>query len=492
MDMQVNAKKMASIGLLAMLPLAALQAAPEVKSVTFGYSSSKAKETKFQVKYSNGNYQSLTPSVVMKLGDGHVSCEKHTAFGGAKLYLGSPWYVNNSIADNGAFVDSNVLVTETTYVGNQAVTEANPQGLRFDINLAQVSKQIFDPVQVVKDELAKAKNQGMSEVDFLKQDRLFEVKRKVTLAGRCYGNNTQAAMGWEISEKNVSFMVQYQGDPNVKETPVLGLQAPAKPKPGFQQGKINLKVTDGNILTNSLNYSNLNCPANLDFSVKYKGVGKGSCHGEGLGGTILVDAPPFRVVASNLTTAGVGAKLDVAGLERGIRHGVGSDGRALAIMPSELYKNLSDDETAALIAWMQSLPPVQNELPETKIKPLGRIIAGTGSLPTAVDLIGAEAPHTAVAPPMAVTLEYGRYRASTLCVACHGQRLEGAQPPDPSSPPAPPLMNAATWTLDQFRTAMRTGQTPTRQLDDMFMPYTVTAHLTDEEIEALHMYMRSL
>jgi mono/diheme cytochrome c family protein len=93
---------------------------------------------------------------------------------------------------------------------------------------------------------------------------------------------------------------------------------------------------------------------------------------------------------------------------------------------------------------------------------------------------------------MAVTLEYGRYRASTLCVACHGQRLEGAQPPDPSSPPAPPLMNAATWTLDQFRTAMRTGQTPTRQLDDMFMPYTVTAHLTDEEIEALHMYMRSL
>jgi hypothetical protein len=275
MDMQVNAKKMASIGLLAMLPLAALQAAPEVKSVTFGYSSSKAKETKFQVKYSNGNYQSLTPSVVMKLGDGHVSCEKHTAFGGAKLYLGSPWYVNNSIADNGAFVDSNVLVTETTYVGNQAVTEANPQGLRFDINLAQVSKQIFDPVQVVKDELAKAKNQGMSEVDFLKQDRLFEVKRKVTLAGRCYGNNTQAAMGWEISEKNVSFMVQYQGDPNVKETPVLGLQAPAKPKLGFQQGKINLKVTDGNILTNSLNYSNLNCPANLDFSVKYKGVGKG-------------------------------------------------------------------------------------------------------------------------------------------------------------------------------------------------------------------------
>lgn len=272
MDIQVNAKKLAVIGLLAMLPMAGLHAAPEVKSVTFNYSGSKAKETRFQVRYSNGIFQSLTPSVLMTLGNGEVFCEKHTNFGGAKLYLGSPWYVNNSIADNGAYMTSASNMVSAPVVG-EPVTEGVPQNsLKFNIVLAQVSKQIFDPVQVVKDELAKAKNQGMSQADFLKQDRLFEVKRKVTLAGRCYGNNTQAAMGWEISEKNVSFMVQYQGDPDFKE---LGLQAPAEPKPGFQQGKINLKVTDGNILTNSLNYNNLNCPANLDFSVKYKGVGKG-------------------------------------------------------------------------------------------------------------------------------------------------------------------------------------------------------------------------
>jgi hypothetical protein len=53
-------------------------------------------------------------------------------------------------------------------------------------------------------------------------------------------------------------------------------------------------------------------------------------------------------------------------------------------------------------------------------------------------------------------------------------------------------MNAATWSLEQFRAALRTGQTPTRQLDDSYMPYPVTAHMTDEEIEALHMYLRSL
>jgi hypothetical protein len=278
MNMQVNAKKLATLALLAVMPVTALQAAPEVKSVTFDYSGSKAKETKFQVKYSNGNFQSLTQNVAMTLGNGHVSCEKHTDFGGARLYLGSPWYVNNGIADNGAYVQSVAnVVAVTTWGTFNTMTEGQPaNSLKFNIALAQVDKQIFDPIQVVKDELAKAKNQGMSEVDFLKQDRLFEAKRKVTLAGRCYGKDTLSHAGWEISEKNVSFMVQYQGDPMLKEEPGLGVLAPVKPKPGFQQGKINLNVTEGNILASSLNYNNLNCPANLDFSVKYKGVGKGS------------------------------------------------------------------------------------------------------------------------------------------------------------------------------------------------------------------------
>lgn len=219
-----------------------------------------------------------------------------------------------------------------------------------------------------------------------------------------------------------------------------------------------------------------------------------ACHGATLGGDVLVEAPPFRAVASNLTSGrgGVGARLDVAGWERAIRHGVGVDGRALLIMPSEIYTNLSDEDAAALIAYLRSVPPVDHDLPATKIKPLGRIIAGTGKLPTAVDLIGTAKPHRPGTPPVAATLEYGEYRASTLCAGCHGPRLEGAQPADPSSPPAPPLMNAATWSLDQFRTALRTGMTPTRQLDDSYMPYTVTANLTDTEIEALHMYLRSL
>src|SRR5690606_39103581 len=97
------------------------------------------------------------------------------------------------------------------------------------------------------------------------------------------------------------------------------------------------------------------------------------CHGQRLEGTVLIDAPPFLVVASNLTSGagGVGGQLDAAGWERAIRHGVGVDGRGLVIMPAEAYTHLSDTDLAAMIAYLESLPPVDNELPATEVRPLG-------------------------------------------------------------------------------------------------------------------------
>lgn len=218
------------------------------------------------------------------------------------------------------------------------------------------------------------------------------------------------------------------------------------------------------------------------------------CHAERLEGQVLVDAPPFRVVASNLTAGrgGVAPRLDALGWERAIRHGVGADGRGLAIMPSEMYVHMSDDETAALIAWLVALPPVDNELPTTTIRPLGRIIAGTGGFQPTSAMIDHARPHVATSPPLAPTAEYGEHRAATLCAGCHGPDLAGMQPPDPSSPYAPSLHLSKSWTLDQFTAALRTGQTPARQLDSLYMPYTVTQHLEDVEIEALHLYIRSL
>jgi len=218
------------------------------------------------------------------------------------------------------------------------------------------------------------------------------------------------------------------------------------------------------------------------------------CHADRLEGQVLVDAPPFRVVASNLTSGrgGIAPRMDALGWERAIRHGVGADGRGLAIMPSEMYVHMSDHEVTALIAWLESLPPVDNELPPTEIRPLGRIIAGIGGFQPTSAMIDHTRPHAAAAPPVAPTVEYGRHRAATFCAGCHGPDLAGMQPPDPSSPYAPSLHLSGNWSLEQFTTALRTGMTPARQLDSLAMPWTITRHLEDVEIEALHSYIKSL
>jgi len=200
------------------------------------------------------------------------------------------------------------------------------------------------------------------------------------------------------------------------------------------------------------------------------------CHGQRLEGRVMVDAPPFRVVASNLTRGrgGVGGQLGAADWERAIRHGVGLDGRGL-------------------IGYLEGIAAVDAELPATEVKPLGRIIAGTGGLAPASALIDHDVPHTATAPPMAATAEYGAHRAATTCVACHGPRLEGLPPLAPDAPPGPGLAHVKNWTPEQFSTLMRTGVTPAgRQLDPVHMPWPAFAHFQDVELEAIQRYIGTL
>ena len=220
------------------------------------------------------------------------------------------------------------------------------------------------------------------------------------------------------------------------------------------------------------------------------------CHLENMQGGVLVDGPPFRVVASNLTSGlgGVGARLDALGWERAIRHGVGIDGRGLFIMPSEFYNGLSDQDVAAMVAFIQNAPPVDNELPPTRLKPLGGVLAGTGAFGPSSGMIDHQSPHRPMTPPVAsATLEYGRYRGGILCVVCHGANLKGAPSPDPQGLPAPSLKPSGHWTLEQFRTALRTGVTPAeRQLDAQAMPWNMLGTMTDAEIAAIHLYVQEV
>lgn len=114
------------------------------------------------------------------------------------------------------------------------------------------------------------------------------------------------------------------------------------------------------------------------------------CHGAGLGGDTFNDDLLFgRLIASNLTAGegGVGRDYTDADWVRSIRHGVGPDGKPLLFMPSVEYYPLSDADLGALIAYVKSVPPVDNpDLPGNRVGPLGRFLFLSGQL----DLLPAE------------------------------------------------------------------------------------------------------
>jgi len=219
-----------------------------------------------------------------------------------------------------------------------------------------------------------------------------------------------------------------------------------------------------------------------------------SCHGENLGGRVMIDEVPFLVAASNLTSGrgGVASRFSDADWLRAIRHGVGADGRGLMIMPSEAYYFFSDEEVGAIIGYLKQVDPVDNELPPVTMRALGNLILGVSDdLKTAAQMIPREARPEM--PEKGPTAEWGFYRTTVMCRVCHGADLKGAQPPDPNSPLAPDLRVAAGWGLDSFVSAIRTGETPSgRLLDGQFMPWDEFKKMTDEDLEAMFRYLETI
>ena len=224
------------------------------------------------------------------------------------------------------------------------------------------------------------------------------------------------------------------------------------------------------------------------------------CHGDDFSGKVVIPEGPLGLVAApNLTTGrgGVGAQLEDADFVRAVRHGVGRDGRGLILMPSEDWVLLADDDLAAIVAYVRSLPPVDNELPRSKLGPLGRGLYVAGQLP----LFAAErVPHdqpVPAAPAAGATTDYGRYLANIGgCTGCHGPGLSGGKIPGtpPEFKPAANLTpeGIGRWSEEDFFRALREGKRPDGTAIDPFMPWRVTREMTDEEIRAVWAYLRTV
>jgi mono/diheme cytochrome c family protein len=225
------------------------------------------------------------------------------------------------------------------------------------------------------------------------------------------------------------------------------------------------------------------------------------CHGEGLRGKVMFDAAPMgRLVAVNLTkgAGGVGDRLTPELVERAVRHGLGHDGRPLRVMPANDFQYMSDEDVRAIVAYVLTRPPIDNELSPTKLMLLPRALLVAGVFP----MLPAEEIADSAGSPMSVTPgpmpEYGAYLSMIGgCKSCHGPGLSGGKIPagDPSWGPAANLTregNLGKWTEAEFVQTLRTGKRPDGVMMKDPMPWKMIGRMTDDELRAIWLYLQSV
>jgi len=225
-----------------------------------------------------------------------------------------------------------------------------------------------------------------------------------------------------------------------------------------------------------------------------------ACHGDDLGGELMIDKMPMgRVAAVNLTKGkgGRGSFLTDAQIVTAIRHGVGGDGRPLFIMPSAMYHALSDDDVAAIVAYVRNVAPVNREEPVSKLGPLGRVLLAAGKLNGIQEAF--EIDHTAnrrAGPTEGPTAEYGAYLVTIGgCKLCHGPTLSGGTMNGPPSPvPAANITPEGLKAYDEasFFRALREGKRPSGTPINPAMPWKLTREMNDVEIRAVWKYLQTV
>ncbi len=222
-----------------------------------------------------------------------------------------------------------------------------------------------------------------------------------------------------------------------------------------------------------------------------------NCHGDNMAGKVMMDAAVFaKLTSANLTSGkgGIGGSYTDADWVRGIRHGIGRDGKPLIFMPSEAYYHFNDADLGAVIGYLKTLQPADMTIaPAQQIGPIARMIYLFGDFPLIpAELIPRDKPR--LAPVTAgVTAEYGEYLAAAGgCTSCHGQDLggggaiEGVKVPNLTS-----SGDMGKWSERDFFNVIRTGTRPDGRVLSAVMPWPYMRGLTDDEMRAIYMYIRS-
>ena len=228
--------------------------------------------------------------------------------------------------------------------------------------------------------------------------------------------------------------------------------------------------------------------------------GCAECHGSNGAGKTVVQDGGMYVVAPNITAGpnGTTAGYKVVDWVRTVRHGVKPNGNPVMIMPSEDYSRLTDEDMAALVAFLQQMRPVPGARAVIDVPAQVKALYAFGLIQDASEKIDhAQAPARLLAAT--VTPEYGAYVANA-CIGCHGAALSGGRIPGtpPSWPAAANLTSGKGSAMVRYPTAelfmamLRSGHRPDGKPISPVMPFASLKQMNDTDVRAVYAYLKTV
>ena len=227
--------------------------------------------------------------------------------------------------------------------------------------------------------------------------------------------------------------------------------------------------------------------------------------------------PGFGIFYSrNITPdeeTGIGSWTD-GEIVRALREGLRPDGKVLfPIMPIEAFRGLSDEDALAIVAYLRSLEPVKTEVKVSELSFMAKALYAFGAIKPEVQVT-----EPIVAPPKAVTVEYGKYVANhaATCMDCHtprnlqdgsiyrdsifagstiayGQDEEGNDVVAYARNITPDTETGiGNWTEEQFLDAVKSGMRPDGTVLSTHMPYSYYGLADMDDLRAIFVYLKSI
>jgi mono/diheme cytochrome c family protein len=223
-----------------------------------------------------------------------------------------------------------------------------------------------------------------------------------------------------------------------------------------------------------------------------------------LAGSFVIEEPEFKAYAPNITqdqVTGIGSWSD-DDIIRAIREGLRPDGRIIGPpMPIPSYREMSDSDVRAIVAYLRTVTPVRNIVPESEYN---------------IPLPDAWGPPLGTVPDVSRddSLAYGTYVGNALghCMECHTPMVDGSF--DFSRTGAGgfllskplglelaavaanitphPEQGIGKWTDDEIKTAITQGVSRDGRNLAPIMAFPYYQNMSDEDLDALIVYLRSL